>query len=147
MKKELWYVAGLHFECAECGKCCSGPEEGVIWITKPEIELAAEFLKIPLKQFRKLYLKKVGLRTTIIEQKPSNDCIFLREVKGKKQCMIYPVRPNQCRTWPFWASNLTNPNTWNETLQKCPGINRGKYYSFEEIQKIKKTIKWWKDKK
>jgi len=147
MKNEKWYVAGLHFECTECGDCCSGPEEGVIWITKPEIELAAEFLKITPEEFRKTYTKRAGLRTTIIEQRTTKDCIFLREVKGKKQCMIYSVRPNQCRTWPFWANNLTSPNTWNETLQKCPGINRGKLYNFEEIEKIKKTTKWWKDKK
>ena len=86
MKKETWYVAGLHFECTECGQCCSGPEEGVIWITKPEIELAAEFLKISVAEFRKKYLKRVGLRTTIIEHSVTKDCIFLREVQGKKQC-------------------------------------------------------------
>jgi len=40
--------------------------------------------------------------------------------------------------WPFWPSNLSNPDDWNKTAQKCPGINRGRLYSHEEIEKIKK---------
>lgn len=145
LKKTPWYVAGLHFECTECGECCSGPGEGYIWITKPEIEFVAEFLKMPVGEFRREYLRRVGLRTTIIEHSATKDCIFLRQIEGKKKCVIYPVRPNQCRTWPFWSSNLVNPNEWNTAARKCPGINRGKFYSFEEIQEIKKTHKWWKD--
>jgi len=56
--------------------------------------------------------------------------------------MIYPVRPSQCRVWPFWSSNLTTPFAWNRATQKCNGINRGRLYSFEEIEKIKKNKKW-----
>ena len=36
-----WYAAGLHFGCEVCGRCCAGPGEGYIWVTKPEIELIA----------------------------------------------------------------------------------------------------------
>ena len=143
--KNPWYVAGLHFECHECGQCCSGPDEGYIWITRKEIELISDFLKMPTEQLRKTYLKRVGLRTTITEQPVTKDCIFLQKTsEGQKQCTIYLVRPNQCRTWPFWTTNLTSPNTWNEATQKCLGINRGKHYSYEEIEKIKKQ-KWWQD--
>jgi Fe-S-cluster containining protein len=141
--KSPWYVNGLHFECQQCGRCCSGPSEGYIWVTKPEIKLIADFLKIPVGQVRRNYLKHMGLRTTIIEQPNTKNCIFLREVDGKKRCMVYPVRPSQCRVWPFWPSNLTNPSTWNKAAQKCNGINRGRLYSFEEIEKIKKNKKWW----
>ena len=137
MKKTPWYIAGLHFECAECGECCSGPGEGYIWITKPEIQIIAEFLKVTVDNFRKEYLKRVGLRTTIIEHSGTKDCIFLRTINGKKQCMIYSVRPGQCRSWPFWSDNLSSPGAWNKTAQKCPGINRGRLYSYEEIQEIK----------
>lgn len=146
-KKTCWYVAGLHFECSECGGCCSGPGEGYIWVTKPEIELIADFLKISVEQLRREYLKRVGLRTSIIEQSVTKDCIFLREIDGRKKCMIYQVRPSQCRTWPFWSDNLSSSNTWNKTAQKCPGINRGRLYSFEQIQKIKGNKKWWREAK
>jgi Fe-S-cluster containining protein len=146
-KKYPWYIAGLHFECAECGGCCSGPGEGFIWVTRPEIEFIAEFLKVSEDRLRQQYLKRVGLRTTIIEQSITKDCIFLREAEGQKKCVIYPVRPGQCRTWPFWSENLASPNTWNKTAQKCPGINRGKFYSYEQIQKIKRNKKWWLDAK
>ena len=92
---------------------------------------------------RRRYLRRVGLRTTIIEHSETKDCIFLREIGGKKLCAIYPVRPNQFRTWPFWTENLTNPDAWNEAARRCPGINRGRHFSFEEIEKIRESKRWW----
>jgi Fe-S-cluster containining protein len=142
-KKTPWYVAGLHFECMQCGRCCSGPGEGYIWVTKPEIELIADFLKISIGELRKKYMRRVSFRTTIIEHRVTRDCIFLQNIDGQKRCVIYPVRPNQCRTWPFWSDNLTNPNSWNKAAEKCPGLNRGKLYTCEEIEKIKRCKKWW----
>ncbi|MHC4559452.1 MAG: YkgJ family cysteine cluster protein [Planctomycetota bacterium] len=140
-----WYVGGLHFECVQCGGCCSGPGEGYIWVTRPEIEIIAEFLKLTVGRLRQRYLKRVGLRTTIIEHRTTKDCIFLQNKEGQRKCVIYSVRPSQCRSWPFWSSNLTSPNSWNKAAQKCPGINRGRLYSFEEIGKIKRNTKWWRD--
>ncbi len=131
----------------QCGRCCSGPAEGYIWVTRPEIELIAEFLKISAGRLRQKFLKRVGLRTTIIEHHATKNCAFLQGIDNQKRCMIYSVRPNQCRTWPFWPSNLKNPGDWNKAAQKCPGINRGKLYSFEEIERIKKAKKWWQDAK
>jgi Fe-S-cluster containining protein len=147
IRKNAWYAGGLHFECRQCGRCCSGPDEGYIWVTRAEIELIAEHLKITPGQLRQKYLKRVGLRTTIIEQGGTNDCIFLREVEGQKRCLIYSVRPSQCRSWPFWASNLTHPGAWNKAGQKCPGINRGGLYTFEEIERLKREKQWWQGAK
>ena len=146
-KKPSWYAAGLHFECLGCGGCCSGPGEGYIWATRPEIEIIADFLKMTVGQFRQKYLKRVGLRTTIIEHQTTKDCIFLQAGAGGKQCVIYSVRPSQCRSWPFWAGNLASPGAWNKAAQKCPGINRGRLYSLEEIEEIKRIKKWWRDPK
>lgn len=142
-----WYISGLHFECVQCGRCCAGPAEGYIWVTKPEIKLITDFLKIKPEQLRQKYLKRRGFRTTIIENPVTKDCIFLKLIDSRKQCLIYPVRPNQCRTWPFWPSNLTDTDSWNKTAQKCPGINRGRCFSFEDIEKTRKQKKWWPDGK
>jgi Fe-S-cluster containining protein len=145
-KKNIpWYIGGLHFECQQCGSCCSGPGAGYIWVTRPEIEIIANFLKISVGQLRQRYLRRVGLRTTIIEQSGTKDCIFLRKSNGGKICMIYSVRPGQCRAWPFWPNNLAGPNAWNKAAKKCSGINRGRLYSYEEIEKIRRNKKWWRD--
>jgi len=140
-----WYVGGLYFECMQCGECCSGPGEGYIWVTGAEIQIIADYLKISVGQLRQECLRRVGLRTTVIEHPGTKDCIFLQESNGQKRCTIYAVRPSQCRSWPFWPSNLASPDAWNKAAQKCSGINRDRFYSFEEIEKIKKEKKWWTD--
>ncbi len=142
-KKKLWYAAGLHFECQGCGQCCSGPDEGYIWVTRAEVERIADLLKVSQGQLRRQYLCRVGFRSSIIEDPVTKDCIFLETSGGKKGCRIYSVRPSQCRNWPFWPSNLVNPNTWNRAGQRCSGINRDGHHSFERIEEIKSNKKWW----
>ncbi len=135
--KPKWYTTGLHFECSACGACCCGPDEGYVWATKKEIELIADHLQLSVEQVRKRYTRKIGLRTSLLEKPRNKNCVFLDFVNGQKLCGIYSVRPTQCRNWPFWPGNLKSPNDWNITTAKCPGINRGKLYSYEEIEKIK----------
>ena len=140
-----WYAAGLAFACTQCGNCCSGPGEGVIWVTKREIKLIANHLGMAETELHRKYLKRIHTRTTIIEEEVSKDCIFLKAVNGRRICGIYPVRPNQCRTWPFWTENLRSPNTWNETATSCPGVNRGPCYDFDAIERLRTQTKWWDD--
>jgi Fe-S-cluster containining protein len=138
-----WYAAGLHFECAVCGRCCAGPGEGYIWVTRPEIERIAEHLDLTPEELRSRFLRRVGLRTTIVEHSITKDCIFLRSVGGTRQCAIYPVRPAQCRSWPFWPENLSSPEAWNRAALRCPGINRGRLYTCEDIERIRENRSWW----
>ena len=137
MAKDKWYINGLHFECQQCGNCCSGPEEGVIWITRQEIEKLAEHLNMTPGELHKKYLRRIGLRISIKENPYTKDCIFLCPVNGSKGCSIYNFRPTQCRTWPFWKYNLDSPDDWNTAAQKCPGINKGRLYIFDEIEERK----------
>jgi Fe-S-cluster containining protein len=116
-------------------------------VSQPEIELIAEHLNVTPGELRRMYLRRVGLRMTIVEQGTTKDCIFLREVAGKRCCVIYPVRPNQCRTWPFWPENLSYPDAWNRAAARCPGINHGRYYSGEEIERIRTSTRWWEHPK
>ena len=137
----------MHFECRVCGRCCSGPGEGYIWVAKPEVELIAAHLNLTPDELRRKYMRQVGLRMSIIEDNPSKDCIFLQRIDGVKQCRIYSVRPGQCRTWPFWSENLMGLNEWNQAGVRCPGINRGRLYTYEEIERIRKNARWWENPK
>ncbi len=134
-----WYVSGLAFACQHCGRCCAGPEEGYVWVTPEEIPAIAAHLKMDEETFRKKYVRRVGRRFTIVEVKGTNDCIFLSppaDIGGTmtRGCTIYSVRPRQCRTWPFWTSNLRDPDSWAWAGSRCRGINRGKRFSVEEIE-------------
>lgn len=143
--KNKWYVGGLHFECQGCGTCCAGPGEGFIWLTRREIELIADRLEMTVGEFKKKYVKRLINRYSLIEEPKTKDCIFLRQTEAGRGCEIYAVRPNQCRTWPFWTSNLQSPDTWNQAAGRCPGINRGRLYTFEQIEKLRKQKQWWPD--
>ena len=148
MTDTKWYQCGLHFECTGCGNCCAGPEEGYIWIVKKEVQFLAKHLGVSIEEVRKKYLKRIGLKHSIKEDRTTKDCIFLTgEKDGCRGCEVYPVRPNQCRTWPFWSFNLHTPDQWNMAAVHCPGVNRGKFYSFEEIEAIKNQKSWWDEEK
>lgn len=142
-KRRKWYSTGLHFECIGCGQCCSGPEEGYVWIVKPEIELLAKELGIGIEEVHEKHVRLIVKRYSLIEKSPSKDCIFLTNTESGKGCEVYSVRPNQCRTWPFWSMNLHVKDMWEIASASCPGMNRGKFYSFEEIENLRKQNKWW----
>ncbi|MCK5114799.1 MAG: YkgJ family cysteine cluster protein [Phycisphaerae bacterium] len=135
LKDAPWYIAGLAFECTECGHCCAGPEEGFVWATNEELSAIAKFMKMSDKAFHEKYVRAYYRRTSLIEKTDSKDCIFLENGK----CRIYSVRPTQCRTWPFWTSNISDPEDWSEAAMRCPGINRGKLHPHAEI--VEKAVK------
>jgi Fe-S-cluster containining protein len=114
-------------------------------VVRKEIELIAEHLELSTEELRRRYLRRVGVRTSIIEHSVTKDCIFLRKTPDGKQCTIYAVRPNQCRTWPFWPENLSSPNAWNTAALRCLGMNRGRQYSGDEIRRIKDSKQWWEN--
>ena len=131
--KRRWYADGLAFECLECGGCCSGPEEGYVWITPDEIDAAAEYLGVDADRFRRDYTRRVGRRVSLIE-KANKDCIFLQTSDNDvAHCTVYSVRPSQCQTWPFWPGNLARPGDWALAQARCPGINRGPLHDAEHI--------------
>ena len=135
-RQQPWYSPGLAFECIRCGRCCAGPGEGYVWITPEEIERLAAFLSQPAGEVRQRCTRHVGDRVSLLEDPNTKDCIFLRRDRaGRSQCAIYPVRPTQCRTWPFWPTNLNSTESWCLAGLRCPGINRGPLHEFDEIQR------------
>lgn len=134
-RKPPWYAAGLAFECRQCGRCCAGPVEGYVWVSDPEITRIAAKLGIDVQEVRTRYVRKVGRRQSLKECSGNNDCIFLKaDGSSGRGCVIYDVRPMQCRTWPFWPSNLTSPEDWSLAQVRCRGINFGRRHDYEEIE-------------
>ena len=121
MSKKPWYHEGLRFQCVECGHCCIG-EPGYVYVVKSEIEALAEAVGVGGPEFEEKFVRRVGRRRSLVEL-ANGDCVFFDRVT--RRCRVYEARPRQCRTWPFWASNLRTPEAWLQTCRVCPGSGRG----------------------
>jgi len=130
MSDSPWYANGLRFECTQCGNCCTG-SPGYVWVTDEEIRAIADYLDKPIGEVRLLHTRPARGKVSLNEY-GNGDCIYF-DPNGRG-CTIYPVRPLQCRTWPFWPGNVESPDAWKETGRNCPGIGRGELVSLEVIQ-------------
>jgi Fe-S-cluster containining protein len=138
MSETPWYADGLKFQCTQCGDCCTGAP-GFVWVNQDEIEaIAATIGYSDIAEFEREYVRQIGVRKSLKEF-PNGDCVFF---DGQhRRCRVYSARPRQCRTWPFWDSNLKSPEHWEQTCQMCPGSGRGKLYVLDEIESQRKVIK------
>jgi Fe-S-cluster containining protein len=123
-----WYRDGLSFSCTRCGACCTGAP-GYVWVTHAEIKALAQFRGETVDQFSAKFVRRVGDHYSLIE-KPGGDCIFWDAHAG---CTVYPARPVQCRTWPFWPENVETPKDWEGITRICPGSGKGRFFSAQEI--------------
>lgn len=127
-----WYRDGLPFTCTQCGHCCN--IEGYVWVSEEEIEILAKHLGLEVHEFGGRYLRRVGNRFSL-KEKPNHECIF-----WDQGCSVYAARPVQCRTFPFWPENIRDPKSWDRVVSECPGSGRGRKYSYEEIERLRRGI-------
>lgn len=132
-----WYNAGLKFECSQCGDCCTGAP-GFVWVNSAEIEALAANVGLTAEAFEDQYVRRVGVRKSLKEF-PDGACVFFNT--EKRNCNVYEARPRQCRTWPFWDSNLKTPEDWKHTCEVCPGSGKGRLHSIEEIEERRVVMK------
>jgi Fe-S-cluster containining protein len=138
MPESPWYDSGLRFECTQCGNCCTGAP-GFVWVNQEEIgRLAAAIGETDLQSFEQKYVRQVGVRRSLMELE-NGDCIFFDG--QRRTCRVYQERPRQCRTWPFWDSNLQSPAHWQHTCQVCPGSGKGQLYVLDQIESQRRVIK------
>ena len=65
-------------------------------------------------------------------EKKNYDCIL-----WENGCSAYQARPVQCSTYPFWSWMIKNKAMWEDCAKDCPGMNKGKIWTYEEILKNK----------
>jgi len=137
--KKSFYTDGLKFSCKRCSNCCR-LSPGYVFISYNDLKNLAIATSLKEKEFINQYCRVVNIgafeRVSLIEKK-NYDCIFWENGKG---CIVYEHRPLQCRSFPFWNSNMDSYETWNTLSEYCPGINTG-----ELIPKLK--IDYWLEQK
>lgn len=124
--QSYFFDQGLRFECQRCGSCCTG-EPGFIFVEHSEIIQIASYISRDLSCFidEFLYPFRTGYS---IKEHADGRCLFYQG-----GCKVYPVRPKQCRTFPFWFENLRSRKKWRRVTRECPGIDKGSIYSKEQI--------------
>ena len=151
---KLWYEQGLNFTCQQCGNCCTGGP-GYVWVSQEEVARLAEFLGLSERQVIKQYCRKVEGRLSLKEVRRGAlyDCVFLKEqraevgagdhlTQSRLVCTVYPVRPLQCRTWPFWDGNLRSEQSWQCAAKGCYGMNQGRKFTREQIVSLRDAKDW-----
>jgi len=101
------------------------------------MDAIAEFIGEDRVEFTALCTRLLP-RGRSLRERANGDCVFYDASAG---CTIYHVRPRQCRTWPFWESNLTSPEAWDDTCRVCPGSGQGALVPAEEITRRMKVIR------
>jgi Fe-S-cluster containining protein len=71
----------------------------------------------------------------MLEAKDGAGCPLLT---ADRRCAVHPVKPMQCRTWPFWSEMVEDERAWAAAKAFCPGLDApaGRRYTRPEILKI-----------
>jgi Fe-S-cluster containining protein len=135
---ERWYEDGLRFACQACGSCCRDHSEYCyVYLTSRDVAAAAAHLGCTEDQVLEGYSQLDGGRPTLTSR--GGDCVFLEEGR----CGIYPARPKQCATWPFWRENLVEEVWHGPVAECCPGIGSGRLWSADEIDEQASERERW----
>jgi hypothetical protein len=110
-------------------------------LTEDEVDRISDHLGLTAKAFLKKHCKEEDGWITLQTAEPA--CEFLGE---DNRCKIYPVRPKQCATWPFWEANLKQKVWKGEVSECCPGIGKGELVPAEEVGRIaRETEEWYEE--
>ena len=142
MDTKPWYDNGLRFSCTQCGNCCRNHGDyNYVYLTEAEVRAIAAHLETTEKAFLAEHCVLEEGWITLRMDAPA--CPFLQ---ADNRCAIYPVRPKQCATWPFWSENLDEA-TWKGPVKDCcPGIDEGPLYSAEEVERTAaETDAWYEE--
>lgn len=121
-----FFDSGIQFHCRRCGHCCTGAP-GIVRVSEQSAAAIAAAVGMTPEPFERTCLSAVGDGFSIRERADGR-CLFYEE-----GCRIYPHRPSQCRTYPFWLRNLRSEDRWRETMRECPGIGSGPMFTRDAI--------------
>ena len=122
--------SGFRFACTGCGDCCTGRGDYYVEVSRVEQRRIQRFLDVSWRWFRRRYVT-VDRDATESLQWAGDRCVFL-DRQGR--CRVYAVRPQQCRTYPFWPELVTSPGNWRAEAKQCEGMGRGAIIPLAQVR-------------
>jgi hypothetical protein len=111
----------IRFTCQKgCTKCCE--VKGYVYLTEEDVTAAAGYLGLTREAFEARYIYRTRHTRRIRKPRGRVQCPFLTA----GGCGIHPVKPVQCRLFPFWPELVEDRKAWARTGKWCPGIGVGK---------------------
>jgi hypothetical protein len=134
-----WYDKGLRFGCTRCGNCCRNHGAYTyVYLAEADVSAIALHLGMSREAFLAAHCREEDGWVTLRMDSPA--CAFLR---ADNTCAIYPVRPKQCATWPFWTENLVRAVWEGEVAADCPGIGHGELHPRAEVERVARENDAW----
>jgi len=94
-------VSFRHFNCTQCGKCCT---------------LSVEPTEDDIKRIEMLGHRRLNFMRNGMLRKVKGRCMFLEKRDGRAFCRIHEMKPKVCRDYPYTAMR----RNW---LFSCPGLD------------------------
>lgn len=139
MEHKTWFDKGLRFECTQCGNCCKSHGDAThVYLAERDVQAIAAHLGLGREEFLARHAEREDGWIQLARSEPA--CPFL---EPDNRCAIYPVRPMQCRTWPFWLENLERARWEGPVREVCPGLDHGPLHPAEEVRRIARENEQW----
>ncbi len=114
--------------CQRCGKCCTGQVVGMLG---RELVAIARHLKMPASEFKAKFIERQVGKWLMIRRMENGECPFLvhegDDEDGAAKCVIYPVRPETCRRFPWLTPMVMTGSRWPGVLvsdELCSQMSR-----------------------
>lgn len=121
----------LRFECTRCGACCR--KAGFVYLGDDEPARLAAHLGLSERAFAARYLRRLRSGGWAIEvPEGSGGCPLL----DGDLCSVDPVKPGQCRAYPFWPELVDDPLAWRREKRHCEGLGKGPVWPAAEIRRL-----------
>jgi len=118
-------AVGLRFECQSgCTECCT--QKGFVYLAPGDPERIAAYLGMSEPEFERRYVYRTTRRARLRVPRDAQ-CHFLHD----GGCSIHPVKPVQCRIFPFWPELVESRREWKKTARYCPGMGKGPLIQIE----------------
>jgi Fe-S-cluster containining protein len=123
----------LRFACTRCACCCVAGGGYYVFLNGDDVEGIRAYLRVSRSWFRRRYLCRLPDGERVAAWKSDGRCVFL-DAGGV--CSVYPVRPLQCRTYPFWPEIVGRRADWRRESRRCEGINHGEVVPIRRIRAL-----------